>query len=149
VTEIQLIQAQKPRILFVCTGNTCRSVLAEYITRRKFGASVEATSAGIRPGSIGDMTNAVYMLKRLLNIDASGHRPRDVREVDLEAFELLVAMDNHVARELLQLFPALPLDRLIRWRIKDPYGDDLAEYEHCAQAVYKELKKLPMLKVTK
>ena len=149
MTEIQSIADQKARILFVCAGNTCRSVLAEYITRRKFGQIAEATSAGLQPGTIHDTANAVYTLNRLLNIDASTHTPRDVRELDVAAFDLLVAMDNHIAIQLQELFPALPPNRLVRWRINDPYGDDLVEYEHCAQAVDRELKKLPLLNAAK
>ena len=129
------------RILFVCAGNTCRSVMAEYIAQRRFQNSVEATSAGVQPGSINDTASAVFTLKQV-GIDATSHKPRDVREMNLSEFDLIVTMDNDVARELKQLFPALPNDRVIKWRINDPYGDDLEEYDRCAKVIYRELKKL-------
>ena len=135
----------KPRVLFICAGNTCRSLLAEYIARKKFDRLIEASSAGIRPGTVEDAENAIYTLKSLMGVDASCHLPRDVRTIDAEHAELIVAMDNQVATEVRQLFPNLPLERLVCWRIKDPYGDNLAEYQHCAKSIYAEMKRLPIV----
>jgi protein-tyrosine-phosphatase len=134
------------RVLFVCTGNTCRGVLAEYIANRRFPGQVEATSAGIHPGSVEVTANAVYTLKQD-DIDASGHRPRDVRKMNLAEFDPIVTMDNNVARTLTKLFSALPSDRIRKWQVKDPYGDDLAEYEQCFKVICRELKKMPSPKV--
>ncbi|WP_411727439.1 low molecular weight phosphatase family protein [Methyloglobulus sp.] len=145
MTGGQPVASEKPHILFICVGNTCRSVLAEYITRKKFGRFVEVASAGIRPGTSGDASNAIYILEQQLNIDASSHTPRNVRDLDLAAFDLLVAMDKQIARDLQQFFPSLPLGRIIQWRIDDPYGDDLEEYKRCAIVISQELKKLPLL----
>lgn len=129
------------RILFVCTGNTCRSVMAEHIARRRFQNRIEVRSAGTNPGSIADASNAIYTLQQV-GIDASSHEPRDVREMALADFDLVVAMDKHVGRELKQLFPDLVDARLVMWRIGDPYGDNLEEYDRCAKMIYRELKKL-------
>lgn len=129
------------RVLFVCTGNICRSVMAEYIARRRFHQQFEATSAGTRPGSFADTPNTVFTLSRF-DIDASGHRPRDVRKVNLADYDLIVTMNDDVATALKQLFPSLPSDRLTKWRISDPYGDDLAEYNRCANVIHKELKRM-------
>lgn len=138
--------AKKPQVLFICAGNTCRSVFPEYIARKKFERIIDASSAGIRPGTVEDANNAIYTLKSLLGVDASQHQLRDVRTVDVVSFELVIAMDNQIASEVRRIFPNLPAERLVKWRIRDPYGDDLAEYQRCAQAVYTKLKKLPMLK---
>ena len=143
--EASSAENAKPRILFVCAGNTCRSVLAEYIARRKFGRLVEPSSAGLRPGTVEDADNAIYTLKSVMGVNATGHVPRDVRTVDVERADLVVAMTTQIATEVRQLFPGLPVERLVRWRIKDPYGDDLAEYQRCAHSIYAEMKKLPML----
>jgi protein-tyrosine-phosphatase len=120
-------------------------VLAEYIARRYFGQLIEPLSAGLQPGTIDDADSAIYTLKTIINVDASGHQPQDVRTVDVEHIDLVVAMNNQIATEVRQLFPNLPTERLIRWRIKDPYGDDLAEYQRCAMSVFAEMKKLPIL----
>ena len=59
------------KILFVCTGNTCRSVIAEHLTRRRFGESVDVQSAGIRPQQPEDAANAIETLKTYFGL--GGH----------------------------------------------------------------------------
>lgn len=137
---------ERPKVLFACEGNTCRSVLAEYISRSKFGHVLESASAGFKPQRAGDAENAIYTLKSFLNIDASSHQPRDIREVDVNAFDIVVAMDSFIAKKFMALFPAYPAERLIKWKIQDPWGDNLEEYRRCAQAIFTALKKLPVLR---
>jgi protein-tyrosine-phosphatase len=133
------------RILFVCHGNTCRSVLAEHIGRKKFGRDAEFTSAGLHPGSVDDTKSAIFTLKSLFDIDASGHRPRDIHNVDVATFDLVVALDTAVAKEFQTMFPSFPSDHLKNWKIKDPYGDDLTEYQKCASDINVELRNLSAL----
>ncbi len=96
------------RVLFVCTGNTCRSLMAEHIARARFGTMFESASAGLRPQSKEDADDAIYTLKSLLNIDAFGHVPRDVRGLDPSSFDIVVAMDNWVATRFREIFPGVP-----------------------------------------
>jgi protein-tyrosine-phosphatase len=133
-------------VLFVCTGNTCRSVLAEHIARKKFGEYIEVASAGIDPGSIEDTHNAVFTLKSLFDLDASGHKPLNVRAVDIDTFDLVVAMSNQVAKQVQEIFPSLAFEHLVKWSIPDPYGDDLSQYQRCAAAINTQLKNLEVLK---
>lgn len=104
---------EKKKVLFVCTGNTCRSVLAEYIARKKFGNNTEYASAGLSPGSREDVKNAIFTLKHLFYIDASGHVPRDVRAINIDNYDLVIALSNEVAAELRLLFTDLPAERLL------------------------------------
>lgn len=126
----------KPRILFVCFGNTCRSVLAEYQARKRFGNIVEFSSAGINPCIQNDAENAIFTLSRL-GIDASGHVPRSLHEIDVSEFDFVIAIDNYVAERIPR--SALPPDKLIIWKTTDPYGGDLVEYQRCAAEVYQQL----------
>ncbi|MEQ1639088.1 MAG: hypothetical protein ABL903_20705 [Methylococcales bacterium] len=135
----------KPRVLFVCVGNTCRSVLAEYIASCKFGKIIDVASAGLQPGMLEDTENAVFTLKTLFGVDASQHQPRDVRSIEITTFDLVVAMTNQIFVELMLLFPALLAERVVKWCISDPYGGNPAQYEHCANVIYTEMKKLPLL----
>jgi protein-tyrosine-phosphatase len=55
---------------------------------------------------------------------ASGHQPRDVRGLDLTAFDLVIAIENNatvVVRE-----PGIPESKLQVWPIRDPWGGNLA-----------------------
>lgn len=133
---------ERKQILFVCTGNTCRSVLAEYIARKKFGTKTEYASAGLYPGSREDVKNAIFTLKHLFDMDASGHAPHDVRDINIDKYDLVIALSKEVATELQGLFPDFPAERLMKWNINDPYGHDLTEYETCAFDINKELRNL-------
>ena len=122
-------------ILFVCTGNTCRSVMAEALARERFGDSLRVASAGIHPQKATDAQSAVMTLKIEFNIDASGHVPRDVRSLDLTEFDQIIAMDKHVAAELRKL-----TDRdVLVWKIEDPWGSN--EYRECALKILKQLNR--------
>ena len=141
-------ESKKQRVLFVCTGNTCRSVMAEYLARKTFGLQLDVASAGIHPGSRKDTENAIFTLKNFFNVDAGDHTPQDVRLVDLAGFDLVVAMNNDVANRLREIDPHLGDERLIRWKIMDPFGHDLSEYKRCADAIFAQLKILAILRDT-
>ena len=119
--------------------------MAEFIAREKFGGIIQPSSAGFRPQGPRDAENAIYTLKTLFNINASRHQPRDIHEIDVSSYDLVVVMDGWVAKQFKTHFPAYPPERLVKWKIDDPYGDNLDDYWRCAQAIFKELKKLPVL----
>jgi arsenate reductase len=125
-------------ILFVCTGNTCRSVMAQALAKERFGGSVLVSSAGIRPQKGEDAQSAINALKLEFNIDASGHVPRDVRSLDLAAFDQIIAMDKHVAMEM----KVLTNREVIVWKIDDPWGS--TEYRKCALKILKQLNHLQL-----
>jgi protein-tyrosine-phosphatase len=127
-------------LLFVCTGNTCRSVMAEALARRRFGNSARVSSAGLRPQQAVDAKNAIDTLKAEFGLEMSGHIPRNVRDMDLEAFDHVVALDKYIAKQL----KGVPTEKLIVWQIDDPYGDDLSEYRRCALKIMQQVSILPV-----
>lgn len=129
-----------PRVLFVCTGNTCRSVLAEYLGRQMFGKAVMFESAGIKPQPAKDADNAVFTLRQDFNIDAAGHVPRDVRAVELTRFSLIIALDKEAAKVVSGLGAQESILKL--WKVRDPYGDDLTAYNRAGLEIMKRLKQL-------
>ena len=126
------------RVLFVCTGNTCRSVLAEYIARHRFGNVIDAASVGIKPQTAVDAASAIETLKEL-GIDASRHQPRGLAEIDPEGFDRVVTMEPYVAKKFKEKFPSFSQDRLTKWSINDPW-DDPAAYKGCAERIYAQLR---------
>jgi protein-tyrosine-phosphatase len=68
-----------PRVLFVCIGNTCRSVLAEYLANGCFAGNVLFESAGLRPQLARDAENAIFTLHKNFDIDAPTSRAMFVR----------------------------------------------------------------------
>jgi ArsR family transcriptional regulator, arsenate/arsenite/antimonite-responsive transcriptional repressor / arsenate reductase (thioredoxin) len=113
------------RVLFVCTGNTGRSPMAEALLRHRAGAHVEAASAGIRPKPLHP--DAVAVMWDRYRIDITGHRATPVETVAHERFDFVITLCDK-AREHCPEFPGHP--GLIHWSIPDPAAaeGDLAGY---------------------
>jgi len=60
-------------------------------------------------------------------LDISGHRPRDLADLDLTVFDRIIVLDRNVAAEI--DLPAGPASLV--WDIPDPYGRSLEEYRRC------------------
>jgi protein-tyrosine phosphatase len=127
------------RLLFVCSGNTCRSPLAEALARTR---TVSAESAGVaaQKGD-GAAPYAVRVLRTDRGLDLSDHVPRDVDALDLDAFDRIVAMDPTVAQRLRIQYEVNP-DALVTWSIPDPYGGTLADYRYCLEQIDAALDRL-------
>jgi protein-tyrosine-phosphatase len=128
------------RVLFVCTGNTCRSVLAEFLGRRFCSQAFAFESAGIRPQEAADAQNAIATLRSTFQIDASSHQPRNVRDLDLGEFDLVIAFERNVAEVVRGL--GVPESRLKVWPVPDPWGGNLAEYDDAALEIRRRLAAL-------
>ena len=106
------------RILFVCSGNICRSPTAEGVFRalvekQGLGSEIETDSAGTggwHAGEPPDERSQEAALRR--GIDIGGQRARQVIPADFDAFDLVVAMDNGHRRHLLRLAPPSAKDRI-------------------------------------
>lgn len=121
------------RLLFVCTGNTCRSPLAEALAAAR---GVTAESAGV-DAEVGDgaAPNAERALRDARGLSLRDHEPRDVSKVQqLSEFEWIVAMSPAVARELREKHNVDP-GMLIVWAVPDPYGGSLADYRWCLEQI--------------
>ena len=107
--------AARRRVLFVCTGNSSRSPMAEGLLRYRAGARVEAASAGIRPRPLHP--DAVAVMRDRYRIDIAGHRPVPVETAARERFDFVISLCDK-AREACPEFPGRP--RLIHWSLPDP-----------------------------
>jgi len=105
---------RKLKVLFLCTGNSCRSQMAEGWTRRLKGNAIEAWSAGIETHGLNPL--AVKAMAEA-GVDISGHRSKHVREVADVEFDCVVTVCDH-ARESCPVFPARA--RLVHRGFDDP-----------------------------
>jgi ArsR family transcriptional regulator, arsenate/arsenite/antimonite-responsive transcriptional repressor / arsenate reductase (thioredoxin) len=106
------------RVLFVCTGNSSRSPMAEALLRHRAGPRVQAASAGIRPKPLHPKAAAV--LRERYRLDISDHQPTSVDAVVGRPFDYVISLCDK-AREACPEFPSRPAR--IHWSLPDPTGD--------------------------
>jgi protein-tyrosine-phosphatase/DNA-binding transcriptional ArsR family regulator len=102
------------RVLFLCTGNSARSQMAEALSERMSDGAVRAVSAGSHPKPLHP--NAVRVM-RDRGIDISGRRSKHLREFGDRRFDYVISLCDRV-REICPEFPGAP--ELIHWSIPDP-----------------------------
>ena len=118
--------ANKKRVLFLCTGNSARSQMAEGLFRAALGDRFEVYSAGVRPTSL--RAEAVAVMKEM-GIDISGYRSKPVDEfLDREFRYVITVCDN--ARESCPVFPGRA--ERIHWSLEDPAAVEGTEEQRTA-----------------
>lgn len=126
------------KILFVCTGNTCRSPMAEGIFKKLLSdkniTDIECSSAGIFAMTGDEVTpNSVKACERF-GVDISSHRARRINEYILDETDKFVCMTAQHASSL-SLY--VPQEKIIVLGdgIPDPFGGDLETYMICANSI--------------
>jgi protein-tyrosine-phosphatase/DNA-binding transcriptional ArsR family regulator len=102
------------RVLFLCTGNSARSQMAEALCETRSGGVVRAASAGSRPKPLH--ANAVRVMRQR-GIDIAGRRSKHLDELAEERFDYVISLCDRV-REVCPEFPGGPA--LVHWSIPDP-----------------------------
>ncbi|PWU48598.1 ArsR family transcriptional regulator [Micromonospora globispora] len=106
----------RPAVLFVCTGNSARSPIAEALLRHHTAGQVEATSAGSRPRPRLH-PNGVRALRDQYGIDIASQRPRHLDTLAGGRFNYVITLCDK-AREVCPEFDDHP--RRVHWSIPDP-----------------------------
>lgn len=102
------------RVLFVCTGNSARSVMAEALLRQHGGGAFEAYSAGTEPKGINPLTLRVLADA---GMDASWARSKSVDEFLGQSFDYVVTVCDE-ARQRCPVFPGV--HESLHWGYEDP-----------------------------
>jgi arsenate reductase len=102
------------RVLFVCTGNSCRSIMAEALLRQHGGADFEVHSAGTHPKGLNPRTMA---LLADAGLDASWARSKSVDEFAGQPFDYVITVCDQ-ARQVCPVFPGA--GQSLHWGYEDP-----------------------------
>lgn len=104
----------KKGILFLCTGNSCRSQMAEGFARKILPKNIEIFSAGLEPKSVHPM--AVKVMQEM-GVDISHQKSKNISEIPIDKIDLVVTLCGDAA-ERCPIFPGKV--KKIHWALEDP-----------------------------
>lgn len=116
----------KKRVLFLCTGNSCRSQMAEGFLRHMASDKFEVFSAGVKPTQVNPL--AIKVMAEV-GIDISKHRSKSAVEFIGQKFDYVITVCDNAK----QACPAFPVEyEKIHWDLEDPAEADGSEEEKIA-----------------
>ena len=124
----------KPKLLFVCVENSCRSQMAEGFARLHAAGRMEAFSAGSRPSGKINETAALVMKEK--NVDLGLQRSKGLSELPEGEYAAIVTMGCGDA------CPHLPAVRRLDWALPDPKSMPIDEFRRVRDDIESRVKAL-------
>ncbi|HEX5005258.1 MAG TPA: low molecular weight protein arginine phosphatase [Gemmatimonadales bacterium] len=134
------LTASPSRVVLVCTGNTCRSALAEALLRQALAAhglaDLPVVSAGTGAWEGAPASEGAYLVALEEGLDLSGHRARLLTAESIGPADLVLTMARHHRARVLELIPDARAHLLGEYagrtaaaaEVADPFGGDLEGY---------------------
>ena len=141
------------KIMFICTGNICRSAMAEWLLKKKLEEKnrndIEVYSCGIYAEN-GDVPTyeAKRVMKEEYGIDMSKHRATNIRNSKIKEMDLILCATSSHKIAVLNMYPELEgkvftMKEYVNYEreyhdsinIKDPWGYDIETYRACVSEI--------------
>ncbi|MBN2453175.1 MAG: low molecular weight protein arginine phosphatase [Candidatus Omnitrophica bacterium] len=144
-------------VLFVCTGNSCRSVMAEGLMRKRLRElgkeNISISSAGTSTLDGLSPTDGTIMVMKEEGIDVSGHRSRSLTADMIKKAGLILTMEESHKDEVLRIFPAVAKTHVLKkyentdeggsaaQGIRDPIGGSIETYRAIKDEIKREIER--------
>lgn len=127
-------------VIFVCTGNTCRSPMAEYYLKSKNLDGVNVISRGFSGGDSANEKSIAVMKE--VGIDISNHISKNITADEVQNADAIICMtESH--RQMLLLYGADNSKLYVLGDgIADPFGCDIDTYRTCRDEIFSNIDKL-------
>lgn len=127
-------------IIFVCTGNTCRSPMAEYYLKSKNLKNVTVTSRGFSGGDYAN-TNSIAVMNEM-GIDISNHISNRIAIEDIQQADAIICMTESHKQMLLLAGATHDKLYILGNGIPDPFGCDIDTYRKCRDNIFQSIDAL-------
>lgn len=149
-------------VLFVCTGNSCRSIMAEGLLRKYLKDAgkddIEVHSAGIMPvGGMTPTSETIEVMKKE-GVDVSEYRSRYLTAEMIRKADLILVMESFHKNEVLNRVPEASAKTFLlkefgntaeqnplRLGVKDPIGKPIEDYRHALVTIKNEIERIANL----
>ena len=145
------------KIMFVCTGNICRSAMAHGYMQKKINDNYDnnnylISSCGTYAITGDKSTNNAILAMKEYDVDLNNHRATNINDIDIENYDLVLCMTTTHKRTVQELYPKLKdkiytlkeyVNNNIEYKdIDDPWGLNLEVYKSCAKEIVENVDKL-------
>lgn len=141
------------KIMFICTGNICRSAMAEAILKKRVkdeNLDIEVYSCGTFAEKGDGPTNEAIEVMEIRGIDLTKHRATNIRNSNIEEMDLILCATNSHRMQTISLYPELSNKIYtikeyaygVNEDIADPWGYNENVYEKCATELEKCIDKI-------